>query len=128
VSWSEHWFGRGSSTTTKILGVILLCALLTALVLPLAVPGAVGSIHYGAEWAAITLPVTVLVLLLALPTVRTFKAGGGSFELTTIVLEANEPLALTLPSEIRIDKIPDLPVPDIRDALATFTEQVGSFL
>ena len=65
---------------------------------------------YGAGWAAITLPVTVVVLLLALPTVQTIKAGGGSFEITTMVPPALDQRALALPSALRIEKIADLRV------------------
>jgi hypothetical protein len=93
--------------------VLLLAGLLAALAVPLAAPGELAPLKYGAGWAAITLPVTVLVLLLALPTVQTIKAGGGSFEITTIVLPHLDQLALALPSEIPIDKIADLPSLDV---------------
>jgi hypothetical protein len=114
ASWSEHWFGRGTDARTRTLGVLLLAGLVAALAVPLAAPGELAPLKYGAGWAAITLPVTVLVLLLALPTVQTIKAGGGSFEITTIVLPHLDQLALALPSEIRIDKIADLPSLDVR--------------
>ena len=114
ASWSEHWFGRRSDATTRSLGALLLAALLVALAVPLAVPDAVAPLKYGVGWAAVMLPVTVLVLLLALPTVQTIKAGGGSFEITTIVLPERDQLALVLPSAIRIDKIADLPSLDVR--------------
>ena len=89
--------------------MILLAALFAALAVPLIVPGELAPLKYGAGWAAITLPVTVLVLLLALPTVQTIKAGGGSFEITTIVLPALDQRALALPSALRSEKIADLP-------------------
>lgn len=114
ASWSEHWFGPGTDARTRTLGVLLLAGLLAALAVPLAAPGELAPLKYGAGWAAITLPVTVLVLLLALPTVQTIKAGGGSFEITTIVLPHLDQLALALPSEIPIDKIADLPSLDVR--------------
>jgi tetratricopeptide (TPR) repeat protein len=114
ASWSEHWFGPSTDARTRTLGVLLLAGLLAALAVPLAAPGELAPLKYGAGWAAITLPVTVLVLLLALPTVQTIKAGGGSFEITTIVLPHLDQLALALPSEIPIDKIADLPSLDAR--------------
>jgi tetratricopeptide (TPR) repeat protein len=129
LSWSDHWFGQGSQASTRVVGVGLLCALLAAFALPLAASGSVGSLDYGAGWAAITLPITVLVLLLALPTVQTIKAGGGSFEVTTIPLQDREPwTSQSLPSDIPIDKISDLPTPDSREAVASFTEEVGAIL
>ena len=114
ASWSEHWFGGGSDATTRTLGVILLAALFAALSVPLLMPGELAPLKYGAGWAAITLPVTVLVLLLALPTVQTIKAGRGSFEITTIVLPAFDQAALALPSYLRIEKLADLPSLDSR--------------
>jgi tetratricopeptide (TPR) repeat protein len=114
ASWSEHWFGRQSDATTRTLGVILLVGLIAALAIPLIVPGELAPLKYGAGWAAITLPVTVLVLLLALPTVQSIKAGGGSFEVTTIVLPALDQRALALPSQVRIEKVADLPSLDPR--------------
>ena len=114
ASWSEHWFGGGSDATTRTLGVILLAGLFAALAVPLILPGELAPLKYGAGWAAITLPVTVLVLLLALPTVQTIKAGRGSFEITTIVLPTFDQRALALPSQVRIEKIADLPSLDGR--------------
>ena len=113
ASWSEHWFGGGSDATTRTLGVILLAALFAALAVPLIMPGELAPLKYGAGWAAITLPVTVLVLLLALPTVQTIKAGRGSFEITTIVLPAFDQHTLSLPWQVRIEKIADLPALDV---------------
>jgi tetratricopeptide (TPR) repeat protein len=129
VSWSDHWFGPGTSRTTRVLGALLLCALAAAFVLPLAATDALGSLDYGAGWAAITLPVTVIVLLLALPSVQTFKAGGGSFEVTTIVLQDRDPLKLpALPPALAIDKIPDLPFPDVHAVADQVSDYLDSLL
>jgi tetratricopeptide (TPR) repeat protein len=114
TSWSEHWFGGGTDATTRTLGVILLAGLFAALAVPLILPGELAPLKYGAGWAAITLPVTVLVLLLALPTVQTIKAGRGSFEITNIVLPAFDQGPLALPWQVRIEKIADLPSLDGR--------------
>ena len=75
-----------------------------------------------------TLPITVLVLLLVLPAVQSIKAGGGSFEITTIVLAERDRLTFALPSEIEIEKIADLPSLDahalgIADQLESFLER-----
>jgi tetratricopeptide (TPR) repeat protein len=126
ASWSEHWFGRGRSATTRGLGVVLLVGLLAALAAPLIAADELAALKYGAGWAALTLPVTVLVLLLALPTVQSIKAGGGSFEITTIVLPERDRLALAVPSEIAIEKIADLPSLDVY-ALG-MADQIQAFL
>jgi len=129
VSWSDQWFGPGTSRTTRVLGGLLLCALVAAFVVPLAASDALGSLDYGAGWAAITLPVTVIVLLLALPSVQTFKAGGGSFEVTTIVLQDRDPLKLPkLPPAIAIDKIPDLPFPDVHSVADHVSDYLDSLV
>jgi tetratricopeptide (TPR) repeat protein len=123
ASWVDHWFGRRSSPTTRMVGAVLLIGLLAALVVPLAATDKLGALEYGAGWAAITLPVTVLVLLLALPTVQSIKAGGGSFEITTVVLPDRDQLGL-LPSDIRIEKIPDLPRLDA-EAARNYSEHLN---
>ena len=128
ASWSEHWFGRGRSATTRLLGVVLLAGLLAAFALPLIAPNKLSDLKYAAGWAAVTLPITVLVLLLVLPAVQSIKAGGGSFEITTIVLAERDRLTFALPSEIEIEKIADLPSLDahalgIADQLESFLER-----
>jgi tetratricopeptide (TPR) repeat protein len=126
ASWSEHWFGRGRSPTTRVLGAVLLLGLLAALAVPFLAADDLAALKYGAGWAAITLPVTVFVLLLALPAVQSIKAGGGSFEITTIVVPERDRLALALPSEVQIQKIADLPS---LDAFALgMADQVQAFL
>ena len=128
ASWSEHWFGRGRSATTRLLGVVLLAGLLAAFALPLIAPNKLSDLKYAAGWAAVTLPITVLVLLLVLPAVQSIKAGGGSFEITTIVLAERDRLTFALPSEIEIEKVADLPSLDahalgIADQLESFLER-----
>jgi hypothetical protein len=81
----------------------------------------------GAErWAAITMAAAVLLVLLALPTVRKIKAGSGSFEIETIVLVEREHRELALPTEIGITKIPELPglAPTTLPGFADFTERL----
>ena len=119
TTWSEHWFGGSTQATTRALGAVLLVALLAALAVPMAVPGALAGLEYGVGWAAVTLPVTVLVVLLVLPAVASVKAGGGSFEITTLVLPERDDLTLKLPSKVRIEKLPDVPTP-VSDQVATF--------
>lgn len=105
-SWNEYWFGGPRFSLNTVLGALLFGALLAVIALPPAYPTAVDG---GQRWAAFLLAATVLLVLLALPTVRKIKAGGGSFEIETIVLAEREHRELALSTEIEIEKIPDLP-------------------
>src|SRR5262249_20247397 len=104
------------------LGGLLFLGLLIVIALPLAHP---DSAKGAAPWAAITLAAAVLLVLLSLPTVRKIKAGSGSFEIETIVIVQAEHRELTLPTEVGIEKIPDLPglAPTTLPGFADFTQR-----
>jgi tetratricopeptide (TPR) repeat protein len=127
ASWADYWFGRHSTLTTRILGAMLLLGLMAELAAPLVMTDALLSLSYGSSWAAIILPVTVLVLLLALPTVQSIKAGGGSFEITAAVVSEDDQLGFALPSDIPLEKIPDLPRLDA-DAARKYSDHLNSLL
>jgi tetratricopeptide (TPR) repeat protein len=122
-AWNDYWFGGPRASLTTALGSLLLIALLVVVALPLVHPDSAK----GAErWAAITMAAAVLLVLLALPTVRKIKAGSGSFEIETIVLVEREHRELALPTEIGITKIPELPglAPTTLPGFADFTERL----
>jgi tetratricopeptide (TPR) repeat protein len=122
ASWNEYWFRAPRFSLNTMLGAILLIALLATIAVPPAYPGAVDG---GQRWAEFILAATVLLVLLALPTVRKIKAGGGSFEIETIVLVEQEHRELALSTEIGIEKIPDLPglAPTTIPAFAELVEE-----
>ena len=128
ASWNEYWFGAPRLSLNTVLGALLLAGLLTVIALPPAYPGAVNG---GQRWAAFMLAATVLLILLALPTVRRIKAGGGSFEVETIVLVEREHRELALSTDIEIDKIPDLPglapatIPGFAESVEEYLRELG---
>ena len=124
ATWTEYWFGPPRLSVTTALGALLFIALLADIALPVAHPDAADSAQ---RWAAITLAAAVLLVLFSLPTVRKIKAGSGSFEVETIVVVEREHRELTLPTEIGIAKITELPGLD-PTALPGFADMREDFL
>jgi tetratricopeptide (TPR) repeat protein len=122
-AWNDYWFGPPRASFSTALGAFLFTALLVVVALPLVHP---DSARGAERWGAITMAAAILLVLLSLPTVRKIKAGGGSFEIETIVAVERAHRELALPTEIGVAKIPDLPglAPTTLPGFADFTEKI----